>query len=156
MMALVAVGMVPVPSAAQPAFDGVYIARGVDSEGTEYRRAVDIERRGDRFIVTWVSAQVIGEMLVLEPIWVGVGIANADTLSVSFIAEDALGIIVYRFAPDGVQLSGSWTLEGDDETIHSETLTPLPDVLPEPAAVDPPENPRPRLRSVPVAGVAAL
>ena len=38
------VGVVPAFSAGQPAFDGVYIARGVDSAGNEYRRAVDIER----------------------------------------------------------------------------------------------------------------
>jgi hypothetical protein len=51
-LALIAIGVVPVSSAAQPAFDGVYIAHGVDAGGNEYRRAVDIERHGDRFAVT--------------------------------------------------------------------------------------------------------
>jgi len=135
MIALVAIGAAPVSSAGQPAFDGVYIARGVDSDGNEYRRAVDIERQGDRFIVTWVAARVVGGAIVLEPTWVGVGIANGETLSVSFVAEaeDAFGIMVYRFTTDEQQLSGRWTIAGDDEAIYSETLTRLPDTLAGPA-----------------------
>jgi hypothetical protein len=128
MIALV-VGVVPAFSAGQSAFDGVYIARGVDSAGNEYRRAVDIERHGDRFTVTWVAAEVVGQAVILEPTWVGVGIATGDTLSVSFVAEDAFGIMVYEFGGDG-QVSGRWTLAGEDETIYSETLTRLPDVMP--------------------------
>ena len=135
-IALIAIGAVPVSSAGQPAFDGVYLARGTDADGNEYRRAVNIERHGDRFTVTWVSAQVVGEVIILEPTWVGVGIAIGDTLSVSFVAEDTLGIMVYKFGGDG-QLSGRWTMAGDDETVYSETLTRLPDILPEPAATDP-------------------
>jgi len=34
--------------------------------------------------------------VILEPTWVGVGIVIDDTLSVSFVAEDAIGIIVRR------------------------------------------------------------
>jgi len=143
-IALVAVVVAPLSSAGQSAFDGVYIAHGVDSAGAEYRRAVDIEQRGDRFIVTWVAARFVGEALVLEPTWVGVGIATGDTLAVSFVADDTIGIIVYRFALDG-QLSGRWTLEGDDEAIYTETLTPLPDALTEPAALEPPADGRPRV-----------
>ena len=123
------VGVVPAFSAGQPAFDGVYIARGVDSAGNEYRRAVDIERHGDRFTVTWVAAEIVGHAVMLEPTWVGVGIAIGDTLSVSVVAEDAFGIMVYKFGSDG-QVSGRWTLAGEDETIYSETLTRLPDVPP--------------------------
>jgi hypothetical protein len=129
-IALVAVGVIPVSSAGQSAFDGMYIARGVDSGGNEYRRAVDIERRGDRFIVTWVSARVAGEAVVLEPTWVGVGLAAGETLSVSFVAEDTLGIAVYQRAADGRQLSGRWTLAGDDEAVYSEVLTKLPETRP--------------------------
>lgn len=137
-IALIATGAVPV-SAGQAAFEGVYIASGVDAEGNQYRRAVDIERQGDRFTVTWVEADVVGQAIILEPTWVGVGIVNGDTLSVSFVAEDTLGIMVYKFGGDG-QVSGHWTLAGDDETVYSETLTKLPDTLPEPAAADPSED----------------
>ena len=153
-IALIAIGVVPVSSAAQPAFDGVYIAHGVDAEGHEYRRAVDIERHGDRFTVTWVSAEMVGQAVILEPTWAGVGIATGDALSVSFVAEDTLGIIVYKFGGDG-QLSGRWTLAGEDETVYSETLTRLPDILPEPAAVEPPRD-QADPSSAPSAGTASL
>ena len=139
-----AVSAAHVALAGQHAFEGAYIASGVDAAGNEYRRAVDIERHGERFIVVWVSARVVGETLVLEPTWVGVGLAIGDTLSVSFVADDGLGVMVYRFAPDGHQLSGRWTLEGPDEPVHSETLTPLSDVLPKPTDIDPPDLKRVR------------
>lgn len=138
------VSAAPVSLAGQHAFEGAYIASGVDAAGKEYRRAVEIERHGERFIVVWVSARVVGEALVLEPTWVGVGLAIGDTLSVSFVADDVLGVMVYRFAPDGRQLSGRWTLEGADELVHSETLTPLSDVLPAPTEVAPSDKKRAR------------
>ena len=144
---LVATAVIPVSSAAQPAFDGVYIAHGVDAEGHEYRRAVDIERQGDRFTVTWVAAELVGQAIILEPTWVGVGIAIGDMLSVSFVAEDTLGIMVYTFGGNR-QLSGRYTLAGEDETVYSETLTKLPDIPREPTTADPPkDHGRPSLSS---------
>jgi hypothetical protein len=148
LMAVAAMSAMPSPLFAERVFEGIYIASGKDSAGNEYQRAVEIERHGDRFIVTWVSARLIGEALVLEPTWIGVGIVTDDILSVSFVGEDAMGIMVYRFGPNG-QVAGRWTLEGEDEVICAETLTPLPDVLPLPAAVDPPQEPRPRPSSAP-------
>ena len=134
---IAALSAASVSLAAQQGFEGTYIANGVDAAGNEYRRAVEIERHGERFIVVWVSARVVGEALVLEPTSVGVGLVIGDTLSVSFIADDVLGVMVYRLAPDGRQLSGRWTLEGVDELVHSETLTPLSDLLPAPTEVAP-------------------
>jgi len=124
-----------VSSAGQPAFEGVYLATGVGADGREYRRAVDIERHGDRFTITWVAAEMVGQTVFLEPTWVGVGIATGDALSVSFVAEDIFGIIVCQFGGDG-RLSGRWTVAGEDETVYTETLTRLPDILPEPDAAD--------------------
>ncbi len=141
LIALVAIGVVPV-SAADPAFEGVYIAHGVDAKGTHYRRAVNIERDGDKFAVTWVSARIVGEAIVLEPTWVGVGIAIGDTLSVGFVAGDTFGIMVYKAGADGRLLSGRWALADDDGAVHSETLTRLPDLAPESTTVDPPANQR--------------
>ncbi len=141
MLALVASGVVPVSAAGQPVFEGVYIARGVDSDGKEYRRAVNIERDGNKFAVTWVAARVVGEALILEPIWVGVGIAIGDTLSVSFVGGDTFGIMVYRTGAEGQPLSGRWAVADDDDgAVHSETLTRLPDEGTEPATVDPPAD----------------
>ena len=139
----------PSPLLAQRVFEGVYIASGVDSGGHEYQRAVEIERRGDRYVVTWVSARFVGEALVLEPTWAGVGMVTDDILSVGFVSDYAMGIMVYRFGPDG-QLTGRWTLDGDNEVTCSETLTPLPDVLESPTAVDPPQEQQPRPSAAPV------
>ena len=150
-IALMAIGAVPVSSVGQPAFEGVYIASGVDAEGNHYRRAVEIERHGDRFTVTWVVAEVVGQAIILEPTWVGVGIETGDALSVSFVADDTVGIMVYTFGADG-KLSGRWTVAGEDETVHSETLKRLPDLLQEPAAADPREEQPPR----PPAGTISL
>ncbi len=155
LMVIAVVGAMPPSLFAQRAFEGVYIASGLDSAGNTYERAVEIERHGDRYIVTWVSARLIGEALVLEPTWIGVGIVTDEALSVGFVADYAMGIMVYRFGPNG-QLSGRWTLEGDDEEICSETLTPLPDVLPAPAAADPPREQRPRPSPAPAIGVFSL
>ena len=131
LIALLAIGLVPQSSAAQPAFEGLYIARGVDRDGMEYRRAVEIERHGATFTVTWVSARIVGEAIVLEPAWVGVGIATGDTLSVSFTDGETFGIIVYEAGTDKKELSGRWTLAGDDEAIiRTEVLTKLPEELP--------------------------
>jgi hypothetical protein len=128
-MVLLSIGVIPASVAAQPAFDGVYIARGVDSDGSEYRRGVEIERHGDTFTVTWVSTRLVGNALVLEPTWVGVGIATGDTLSVGFITRDTIGLMVYRASADTTELSGQWTLADDDDAIHTEVLTRLPDIL---------------------------
>src|SRR4030095_2534359 len=154
-IALIVTGAVPVSSAGQPAFEGVYLAHGVDAEGHQYRRAVDIERHGDRFTVMWVAAEMVGQAVTLEPTWVGVGIAIDDTLSVSFVAEDTVGIIVYKLGAEG-RVSGRWDLARSDETVCSETLTRLPDVLPEPAASDPHEEQRPRPSSDTSAGTVSL
>jgi len=136
LMVVAAMSAMPSTLFAERAFEGVYIASGRDSAGNAYQRAVEIERYGDRFVVTWVSARLVGEALVLEPTWIGVGIVTDDILSVSFVADYAMGIMVYRFGPNG-QLAGRWTLESDDAVICSETLTPLDDVLSAPTAVDP-------------------
>jgi hypothetical protein len=153
-MVVAVMGAIPSPLSAQRAFEGVYIASGADSAGHQYQRAVEIERQGDRYLVTWVSARLIGEEIVLEPTWIGVGIAHDDTLSVSFVADYAIGIMVYRFGPNGL-LTGQWTLE-DDDVICAETLTPLPDELPPPVAVDPPQERRPRQPLAPTIPVVSL
>jgi hypothetical protein len=145
--AVATLGLVPLTAAAQPAFEGVYIARGLDTEGHEYRRAVEIEREGDRFTVTWIEVRVVGQAIVLEPTWFGVGIATGGTLSVSVMAEDTFGIAVYEAASDGQELSGRWSLVDDEGVVYSETLTRLPDKLPEPAVAEPSADPRYQLLS---------
>jgi len=153
-MVVAVVSAIAPPVFAERTFEGVYIARGADSAGNTYRRAVEIERDDDRYLVTWVSARLTGEGLVLEPTWIGVGLASDDTLSVSFVADRAMGIMVYRFGPNG-QLTGRWTLE-DADVICAETLTPLDDELPSPVAADPPQEQRARPSSAPAIPVVSL
>ena len=140
-IAIAALGLLPIPAAAQPDFEGIYIARGLDSEGHEYRRAVEIEREGDRFHVTWVEMRVVGDALVLQPTWFGVGLATEGRLSIAFVGEGSFGIVVYEGGQDGEELAGRWSVADDDGTVYSETLTRLPDELPEPATT-PPLEPR--------------
>jgi hypothetical protein len=154
-IALVAIGMVPAAAAGESAFEGVYIANGVDADGIHYRRAVNIERDGDKFRVTWVSARIVGEAIILEPTWVGVGIAIGDTLSVGFVAGDTFGIMVYQAGADGQPLSGRWAIADDDGAVQLETLTRLPDLVPESTTVDPPEEQR-RPSSARAAGKRSL
>jgi hypothetical protein len=153
-MVVAVVSAIAPPVFAERTFEGIYIASGADSAGNTYRRAVEIERDGDRYLVTWVSARLAGEGLVLEPTWIGVGLASDDTLSVSFVAARAMGIMVYHFGPNG-QLTGRWTLE-DDEVICTETLTPLPDGLLSPAVVEPPQEQWRRPSSAPAIPVVSL
>ncbi len=124
LMVIAMMSTAPSSVMAQPVFEGVYIASGADSDGITYQRAVEIERHGDRYLITWVSARFVGGVIVLEPIWVGIGIVTDDILSVSFIADYGGGVMVYRPGPNG-HLIGRWTLDGDDDEICSETLTPL-------------------------------
>ncbi len=58
LMVAAVVGAMPSLLCAERAFEGVYIASGKDSAGNEYQRAVEIERHGDRFIVTCGIASV--------------------------------------------------------------------------------------------------
>jgi hypothetical protein len=51
--AVALVGLMPALVVGQPEFEGIYIARGIDSEGNQYHRAVEIVREGERFVVFW-------------------------------------------------------------------------------------------------------
>jgi hypothetical protein len=155
-MVLLSAIAVPRTASGQTDLDGVYVSRGINPDGSEYRGAVQILRDGDRFLVSWISPRAAGEALLLELTSVGVGIRSADTLAVSYVAGPAIGIVVYQIGHDG-QLVGRWTTAGD-EKVYSETLTKLPDRVPnEPAAPDPPDDPTPPRRRAPsAAGITAL
>jgi hypothetical protein len=156
---MVLLSVMAIPGAAEEPtdLDGVYAARGTNPNGSEYRGAVHIRRQGDRFIVAWISPRAAGEALLLELTSVGVGIRTGETLAVSYVAGNSLGVAVYQIGRDG-QLIGRWTTAGDDH-VHTETLTKLPNPLPsEPAAADPPDEPTaPRPRAPrPSAGTISL
>jgi hypothetical protein len=136
----------------QPEFEGIYIARGIDSEGNQYHRAVEIVREGERFVVFWVSPRIIGETLQLELTSLGVGIASGNVLAVSYSVGLSVGVIVYEFSQDGQELVGRWTVEGDDAEVRSEILVRVPEPNFEPGAADsPPGQEPPRHHQSPVA-----
>ena len=158
-IAITLLSAIAIPAAAeeQTDLDGVYTSRGTNPDGSEYRGAVSIRRRGDRFIVTWMSPRATETAVLLELTSVGVGIRTGETLSVSYVAGNSLGVVVYQIDRDG-NLSGRWTTVGDVE-LHAETLTKLPKPLPEePAAEDPPDAPTAPLHRAPrpAAGTTSL
>jgi hypothetical protein len=150
--AVALVGLMPAPVVGQPEFEGIYIARGIDLDGIQYHRAVEIEREGDRFVVIWMSPQIVAETLRLELTSIGVGIASGNVLAVSYSVGLSVGVIVYEFSQDGQELVGRWTVEGDDAEIRSEILVRVPEPDFEPGAADgPPGQGLPRLHQSPVA-----
>ena len=158
-IAIVLLSAIAIPAAAEEQTDlnGVYTSRGTNPDGSEYRGAVSILRRGDRFIVAWMSPRATGTAVLLELTSVGVGIRTGETLSVSYVAGSSLGVVVYQIDHDG-KLVGRWTTVGDGE-VHAETLTKLPNPVPdEPAAEDPSEGPTNPLRRAPppAAGATSL
>jgi hypothetical protein len=149
-MAMVLLSAMAISAAAEgqpPDLDGVYVSRGTNPDGSEYHGAVHILRRGDRFIVTWMSPRAAGATLLLELTSIGVGIRTGETLAVSYVAGDSLGVVVYQIGQDG-QLVGQWTTVGDDQ-VHAETLTKLPDQVPSEPAGGRPDDPTPPRRRAP-------
>jgi hypothetical protein len=95
--------------------------------------------------------------VLLELTSVGVGIRTGETLAISYVAGASLGVALYQIGNDG-RLVGRWTTAEDGE-VHAETLTKLPNAVPnEPAAADRPDIPtRPHRRSPrPLSGTISL
>jgi hypothetical protein len=113
----------PVWASDRPALEGVYMSFGTNPDGSEYHGVVDIERQGDRFLVTWMFPRLTGEVLTLELAAVGVGIARDGMLAVSYYGSKGTGLVLYRIEDDAQQLVGEWTVAGDDSELHPETLT---------------------------------
>ena len=148
---------IPAAAEGQAEIDGVYTSRGTNPDGSEYQGIVHLLRKGDRFIVAWMSPRTAGEAVLLELTSVGVGIRSGETLAVSYVAGNSLGVVVYQIGIDG-QLVGRWTTDGDSE-VHAETLTKLPARVPsEPATADPADTPAapPRRTPRPSAGTISL
>ena len=148
-------GMAAVSSAAgEPELVGIYAADGVNPDGTQYHAIVQISRRGESFLVSWMFP-TDAEPIRLEPSSVGVGVASGGMLAVSYYTPQTSGVVVYRIEDEGKRLTGRWALVGDDGTVHDETLTRLPEVS-TPPLPDPPTTPPPPARREPVRAPGAL
>jgi hypothetical protein len=117
----------PVVAAAQTEPLGMYLAKGVDAKGREYRGLVHIRRHGESFVVSRTSLEMSGNILVLKGVWVGLGILSEGMLAVSYYGAKAAGVVVYRIEENGERLAARWTTLDSDGTVHLETLMKLPD-----------------------------
>jgi hypothetical protein len=111
---VVAIAPVNVQSKFDPS--GAYRCDGVSPDGQTYRAAVQIDRKGDTYIVRWLTPRGI--------VNVGVGVINGNTLSVGYFGASA-GVVVYKL--DGKQLTGEWTDLESGGHVYKETLTKLGD-----------------------------
>jgi hypothetical protein len=156
-MILAALAQTPALVAADTVLDGMYMAKGLNPDGTDYQGLVQIVRHGDSFFVTWISYEVSADTILLTPIWMGVGIVTNGMLAVSYHGADRSGVVVYRIESDGQRLDGRWAVAGKDGTVYPETLTKLPDGGLDPPLIEPPaeEHSVPK-RKVPVRGIGTL
>ena len=102
------------PAAQAKVHLGAYRAEGT-VDGQIYQGRVNIQRRGDTYVVVWV----IG-----KDTYAGIGIVDGDTLSVSCIMQGQPCVVVYKIKPDGV-LEGRWSAKLG--VIESERLTLVAD-----------------------------
>ena len=147
---LIAVVAPAARAAEEPRLEGIYLAKGLNPDGTEYRGVVDVAQRGDSFVVTWMIPYTDGETILLVPTAVGIGILEGGMLAVSYYGSKMAGIVLYRIEDDGRRLAGRWVVAGGDGGAHSETLTKVPEEVAEPGPPEPPEDAKPRQRSKPI------
>lgn len=99
----------------EPDLSGKYDCAGVEMDGSRYTAAVEVQRIGDAYTVTWNrGAGLTG---------IGVGLRRGNQLSVSFASKGTAGVVVYQLGKDG-KLEGEWTDVGGVGILRTETLTP--------------------------------
>ena len=136
---LIAVAAPAARAAEGPRLDGMYLSKGLNPDGTEYRGVVDVARQGDSFVVTWMIPYTDGETILLVPTAVGIGILEGGMLAVSYYGSKMAGIVLYRIEDDGRRLAGRWVVAGGDGGVYSETLTKVPMEVSEPEVPEPSE-----------------
>jgi hypothetical protein len=153
---LVCVAATSGPAAAQE-LDGMYLAQGTNPDGSEYRGLVQVQKRGDSYVVSWLAPQASNAEVRVARVSVGVGILSGDTLAVSYSATRALGVAMYRIENGGQRLVGRWATLSDDPNVYTETLQKLPasatperpfgpEGSPAPAPDPGPASPRPQTK----------
>jgi hypothetical protein len=146
-MILATIGVAATPAAGEPELEGMYTARGTNPDGSQYEGFVQIARRGESFLVTWVFPQVSDETVVLRLTSTGVGFVGGAMLAVSYYGRQVAGVVIYRVEEDGKRLAGRWTAAGNDGAVHIETLTRLPGQASQPVEGDPPRDEAPKRRA---------
>jgi hypothetical protein len=116
-------GLTPVDPV-RPELQGLYGARGIDGDDSEYTALVQIIKFRDSYLLSWSFSET-AEALALDPDAIGVGITRGSLLSVSYFTESFAGVIVYDIDADGRRLVGHWTGAGGDGLLRTEVLTRL-------------------------------
>jgi hypothetical protein len=125
MIALAGVLVMPLPAFAEPELEGMYLARGVNADGSQYQFVVEIAKFREVFIVMTTIADASEEGVRPTLAAIGIGIRNGDVLSVGDYTPDSARVVSYRIEDGGRRLAGRWTYVDGDGTVHEETLTKL-------------------------------
>jgi len=94
---------------------GKYISNSFDPEGKKTSMAAEIEKRGDGYLVRWTVPAGVA--------FIGTGIRQGNTLSVSYANRGTIGLVVYKIEK-GPRLIGSFTDVGGPGLIAREELVP--------------------------------
>ena len=149
---LIAVVAPAARAAEEPRLDGMYLSKGLNPDGTEYRGVVDVAQQGDSFVVTWMMPSTEGDTILLVPTAVGIGVLDGGMFAVSYYGSKMAGVVLYRVEGDGRRLAGRWVVAGGDGGVYSETLTKATTQVSEPEASEPSEpseDAKPRAPHVP-------
>ncbi|MDO9415689.1 hypothetical protein [Pararhizobium sp.] len=105
--------MMAAPAAAQTVNAGTYTVEGTNLDGSKYSGTAEITLASETTcVIEWDTAGVKST---------GVCMLNGDAFAASYVLGDAIGLVVYKVAGNGV-LEGAWTVTGKDGN-GTETLT---------------------------------
>ena len=108
-----AVAALALPAAAQP-ITGTYDVEGTNFDGSPYSGEATITALSDvSCAIVWVTGPTTSD---------GICMRDGPVVAAGYRLGDAVGLIIYRQAPDG-RLVGTWTLAGSDG-VGTEVLTP--------------------------------
>lgn len=94
------------PKDSPPRIAGTYDAAGTGAGGKRYTATVKIEKQGDVYAVEYVVSE--------REKYAGIGLLTGRVLSVAWLNQRAVGVLVYTVEKDGT-LSGRWTQLGDPQ-----------------------------------------
>ena len=94
---------------------GEYTSVGAGANGASLIQDVEIERRGDTYVVTWKRNNATAST--------GIGLLTGDIFSVSWVTQTQRGIAVYKADKDR-RLVGRYGTFGTVGILVNETMTP--------------------------------
>jgi hypothetical protein len=93
-----------VPAAAQ-SIGGTYQVEGTNFDGSPYSGTAEITLTSETTcVIEWQTGGSSSQ---------GICMRNNDAFSAGYVMGDAIGLVVYKVAPDG-SMQGLWTIAGKD------------------------------------------